>query len=258
VGSSSVNFSCAGITVNSTTANSATELTVNITAAASAAAADCEITVTTGGSSVTCDDKFAIITTLPSCSGVSPASVDAGFTGDVTVTLADINLTGATNVAVAFGCSGVTVNSSIVTGATTVKANITVAEAAAGGTCDVTVTGGATGSVGVICNDAFTVVKEVPCTITVAPTSVQTGFFLPRTTNLTITGAGGCKFDSTTTVTISGNVDVQSVRVDSASKLTVTIQTRPVLLGGKGSKTVTVKTGADTVTGTFTVKGLFF
>ena len=104
--------------------------------------------------------------------------------------------------------------------------------------------------------DAFTVVPEVPCTITVAPTSVSTGFFFPRTTNLTITGSGGCEFDSTTTVTISGNVDVQSVRVDSASKLTVTIQTRPVLLGGKGTKTVTVS-GVDG-TATFTVKGLFF
>ena len=110
---------------------------------------------------------------LPSCASVSPASVDAGFTGDVTITLADINLTGATNVAVAFGCSGVTVNSATANSATTVVANITVAEAAAGGTCSVTVTGGATGSLGIICTDAFTVVPRPPCTITVAPTSVQ-------------------------------------------------------------------------------------
>ena len=69
---------------------------------------------------------------------------------------------------------------------------------------------------------------------------MQTGILLPRTTNLTITGAGGCEFDSTTTVTISGNVTVQSVKVDSANKLTVTIQTGRYPVGGKGAKTVTV------------------
>ena len=78
-------------------------------------------------------------------------------------------LSGAVTWQYAFGCSGVTVNSATANSATTVKANITVTEAAAGGACDVTVTGGATGSVGVICANAFTVVPKLPCTITVAP-----------------------------------------------------------------------------------------
>ena len=155
---SAVAFSCTGITVNSATANSATEISANITIAADAVDATCDVTVTTGAETVVCTGGFAVKTQLPSCASVSPASVDAGFTGDVTITLADVDVSGASNLAVAFGCSGVTVNSATANSATTVVANITVTEAAAGGTCSVTVTGGATGSLGIICTDAFTVV----------------------------------------------------------------------------------------------------
>ena len=255
--STAVAFSCTGVTVNSVTANSATELTVNITVAADAANAACEITVTTGGSSFTCDDKFAITTTLPSCVSVSPASVEAEFTGDVTITLADIDVSGASDLAVAFGCTGVTVNSVTANSSTTVVANITVAADAVGGTCSVTVTGGATGSLGLICANAFTVVN-IPCTISVSPSTVKTGIIFGRQYTITVTASAGCTFDATTTVAFSGKVTLVGTPVISGNTITAKIQTRPVILGGKGTNTLTVTTGAEVATATLTVTGLFF
>ena len=206
---SAVAFSCTGITVNSATANSATEITANITIAADAVDATCDVTVTTGAEIVVCTGKFAMKTELPGCASVSPASVDAGFTGDVTVTLTGVDASAIDNLAVAFGCSGVTVNSATANSATTVVANITVTEAAAGGACDVTVTGGATGSTAIICANAFTVVPKPPCTITVSPSTVQTGIIFGRRHTITVTASAGCTFDATTTVTFDGNVDTR-------------------------------------------------
>jgi hypothetical protein len=255
---SAVAFSCTGITVNSATANSATEITANITIADDAADATCDVTVTTGAETVVCAGGFAVKTQLPSCVSVSPASVDAGFTGDVTITLADIDLTGVANIAVSFGCSGITVNSATANSATTVVANITVDEKAAGGTCSVTVTGGATGSTGVICDASkFTVVPKPPCTITISPSTVQTGFIFPRTYAITVT-ASNCLFDETTTVAVSGQkVEIIGDPVISGNTATVNIRTRPVILGGKGETTLTVTAGGETATATLTVKGLF-
>jgi hypothetical protein len=255
---SAVAFSCTGITVNSATANSATEITANITIAADAVDATCDVTVTTGAEILVCTGKFEVKTELPGCASVSPASVDAGFTGDVTITLTGVNASAIDNVAVSFGCAGVTVNSATANSATTVVANITVTEAAAGGTCSVTVTGGATGSTAIICADAFTVVPTPPCAITVSPSTVTTGFLLPRFTSLTITGSN-CTFDSTTEVSISGRgVRIIGNPTISGSTITLRLYTSPRLFGGPlssvGEKTLTVTTGTETSTATVTVE----
>ena len=54
----------------------------------------------------------------------------------------------------------------------------------------------------------------------------------------------GCEFDATTTVNSSGqNVQLVGTPVISGNKTTTEIQTRTVILLGKGETTLTVKTG---------------
>jgi hypothetical protein len=252
-----VTFTCAGITVNSATANSETEITANITVAADSSTGLCNVTVTTGLEVITCSNLFAIPPCCGACRGVTPSTAKAGETLDVIITLNSIDLTGITisKDNVNFVCTGVTVNSATVNSATEIMANITVDCKAQACTDDVTITGSS--DVGIVCSSAFTV-ESNPCTISVSPATVNTGFLFPRNKALTITGEGGCNFDSSTTVTISGGVIVQSVTVDSANQLTVTIQTPPVILGGKGEKTVTVQTGCTEATSAFIVRGLVF
>jgi hypothetical protein len=252
-----VTFSSADVTVNSQNATSATSITANITIAASATnATKCDVTVTSGSEVVTCAQAFELTTiTDITCASVEPASVTAGETKDVVITLTNVDLTGLTGT-VAFGCTGVTVNSSTVTSATTITANITVAKTAQTCTGDVTITG--VSDVGVVCKNAFSVEALPACTITVDPSTVVTGFFLPRTYTITVTAGDSCVFDDTTTVTFTGNVTIVGTPVISGNTATVKIRTRPVILGGKGANTLTVTTGAQTATATLTVKGLFF
>jgi len=254
-----VTFSCADVTVNSQNATSATSITANITIADAAVdGTKCDVTVTTGIEVVTCSQAFEL-SSLPvnvKCVSITPAAVDAGTTTDVVIALENIDLTGATNVNVAFGCTGVTVNSATVNSATEITANITVAKTAQQCTADVTITGAT--SVGIICANAFTVNELPPCTITVDPSTVKTGFLFPRTYTITVTAADSCAFDETTTVTFTGNVTIVGTPVISGNTATVEIRTRPVILGGKGTNTLTVTTGAQTATATLTVQGLFF
>jgi uncharacterized protein YqfA (UPF0365 family) len=81
---------------------------------------------------------------------------------------------------------------------------------------------------------------------------VNNGFLLPRLATITITGSN-CTFDDTTTVSISGVRVLGSPSV-SGSTITVRVIVRPRLLGGAGEKTVTVTTGTETATGSFTVE----
>jgi hypothetical protein len=253
---SAVTFSCPGVTVKSATANSATQITVSITIAADAADAACDVTVTTGAENVVCSGGFEIKAELPECVSVSPASVDTGFTGDVTITLSSIDVSGLSDIAVSFGCPGVTVNSTTVTNPTTVVANITIAEDTAGGTCSVTVSRGS--SLAIVCQDAFTVLSAPECSITLSPSTVSAGFIFPRFATITITGSN-CTFDDTTTVNISGKgVRTFGRPTISGSTITVRLFVRPRLFGGPfssaGEKTITVTTGTETATATLTVE----
>jgi hypothetical protein len=250
---STVAFGCAGITVNTVSATSLTTLVANITIAADAATCPAG-SVTIDG--VTCEGKFAIGNIPPSCATLTPSTIKAGNTTDVVIALSNIDLTGVTSVTVGFGCTGVTVNSATVNSTTEITANITVAATAPGGTCDVTITGAS--SVGIVCANAFTVEPLPPCTITVDPDTVKTGFLFPRTYTLTVTASDSCVFDDTTTVSFSGNVTIVGTPVISGNTATVEIRTKPVILGGKGTNTLTVTTGTQTATATLTVTGLFF
>ena len=241
-----VTFGYDKIKVNSQNATSATSITANITIdAAAVVGTQSDVTVTTGAEVVTCSKGFTVGSAISEvkCTSVTPASVKAGDTNkDVVIKLEGIDLTGITDVTVAFGCTGVTVNSSTVTSATEITANISVAKTAQDCTGDVTITG--LSDVGVVCKGAFKV-EAVPCTITIDPATVQTGFLFPRTHTIKVTASEGCAFDATTTVEVSGQkVTIVGDPVISGNTVTVEIRTRPVILGGKGTTTLTVTTGS--------------
>ncbi|MCX5896007.1 MAG: hypothetical protein NTZ51_09285, partial [Proteobacteria bacterium] len=81
VGSSSVNFGCTGVTVDSVTATSATQIVANFTIADDAADCTGDVTVTTGTETITCTDKFTVnATVVPTCTlTVSPATIKSGI-----------------------------------------------------------------------------------------------------------------------------------------------------------------------------------
>jgi hypothetical protein len=188
---------------------------------------------------------------------VSPSSVDAGDTADVTITLKDIDLTKITgDLNVSFGCTGVSVTSSTVNviSATQLEVSIAVAETAADCTGDVTITGAA--DVGIVCKSAFTV-KAIPqppqCTLNVSPSPVRSGIIFPRIRTLTITGTNSA-WTSSSTVTIQG---VRTIIPLSRSATQIrALVIIPSQLGGMtaGDKTVTVTTGTDTCTGKLVIQ----
>jgi hypothetical protein len=255
-----VTFSCAYITVNSQTVSSPTEIIANITIEQVALIQRCDVTVTTGSTSITCNNVFEIVDCFPHIPVVSPSEAEASETIDVTITSYDIDMTGKsiTKDNVNFACDGVTVNSATVNSATEIVANITVACKAPACTGDVMIVG--SGGVGIVSPQAFTVNEKPPCTMNFEPTSVRTGFFMPRIAQLTITGGGEvcCEFDDTTSVTIDGNVKVLGTEIIPPNELKVKALLPPVILGGKGVKTVTVQTGDTETTATLTVQGLIF
>jgi hypothetical protein len=90
-----VSFGCAGVTVNSATANSATEITANITVAEDAAGGSCDVTVSggaTGSTAIICANAFTVVPTPPCTITVSPNPVNNGF---LLPRLATITITGS-------------------------------------------------------------------------------------------------------------------------------------------------------------------
>jgi len=251
-----VAFTDPQVTVNSATASSATVIVANITISATAVAAKSDVTVTTGFEKITCAQAFEITENpvIPSCVSVAPNSVNAGTTTDVTITLKDIDLTGATGIQVAFGCTGVTVNSATANSATTVKANITVADSAPDCTGNVTISGAS--EIGIICQNAFTVVEKVVppvCSLNVSPSPVRNGIILPRIRQLTITGTNSA-WTSSSTVAIEG-VTILTKNFQSATKINVLVFIPSKLRLSAGNKTVTVATGTETpCTGTLVIQ----
>jgi len=255
---STVAFSCAGITVDSVNATSATTIVASITIAADAAVGKCDVTVTTGLEVVTCAQAFELTSEiiLPTCVSVSPSTVNAGDTTDVTITLADIDLTKVAGpLSVSFGCTGVTVTSTTVNviSATQAKVTIAVAETAQDCTGDVTITGAA--SVGVVCKNVFTVkAKVVPpeCLINTSPSPIRNGFILPRIRRITLTGVNS-NWTSSSTVTIAGINTIIPLSRSKSEIVVLAIIPSKIRLAA-GDKAVTVTTGTEVCTGKLTIQ----
>jgi hypothetical protein len=207
-----VAFSTNGITVNSTTFNSATSLSVNISIASGATVGTRTITVTNGDGSVVTSGSIFTVNAAPTVTAVSPSSRAQG-TSNQSLTVTGTNfITGAT---ATFSATGITVNSTTFVSATSLTVNVTVASNAATGAGTISVLNGdgSTATSGSI----FTV-NPPPTATSVSPSSLDQGAISQA---LTLTGTG---FESGATVLATGSgVTVNSTAFVNSTTLTVTV-----------------------------------
>ena len=221
-------FSTNGITVNSTTFNSATSLTVNVSISGSATPGTRTITVTNGDGSTATSGSIFTVNAAPTVTAVSPTSRGEGATAqNLTVTGTGFQ-SGATTT---FSGTGITVNSTTFVNATTLTVNVTIAGGATVGTSTITVTNPDAGSA--TSGSIFTV-NAAPTVTAVSPTSRDAGAV---SQNLTVTGTG---FVSGATTSFSGsNITVNSTTFVNATTLTVNISISSGALVGTRAITVT-------------------
>ena len=221
-------FSTNGITVNSTTFNSATSLTVNVSISGSATPGTRTITVTNGDGSTATSGSIFTVNAAPTVTAVSPTSRGEGATAqNLTVTGTGFQ-SGATTT---FSGTGITVNSTTFVNATTLTVNVTIGGSATVGTSTITVTNPDAGSA--TSGSIFTV-NAAPTVTAVSPTSRDAGAV---SQSLTVTGTG---FVSGATTSFSGsNITVNSTTFVSATTLTVNISISSGALVGTRAITVT-------------------
>ena len=221
-------FSTNGITVNSTTFNSATSLTVNVSISGSATPGTRTITVTNGDGSTATSGSIFTVNAAPTVTAVSPTSRGEGATAqNLTVTGTGFQ-SGATTT---FSGTGITVNSTTFVNATTLTVNVTIGGSATVGTSTITVTNPDAGSA--TSGSIFTV-NAAPTVTAVSPTSRDAGAV---SQSLTVTGTG---FVSGATTSFSGsNITVNSTTFVNATTLTVNISISSGALVGTRAITVT-------------------
>jgi hypothetical protein len=238
-----VTFSGTGITVNSTTFNSATQVTANITISPSATVSSRDVTLTNpDAQSDTCVGCFDVRLPAPTATSVSPTSGHRSTTIDVIVTG-----TNFVNGAVAsFSGTGITVNSTTFTDASHVTANITISSSAALSSRDVTVTNPDTQAA--TCPGCFTVILPAPTATSVSPTTGEAG----TTLDVTVTGTN---FVSGATVSFSGTgITVNSTTFTDSSHVKANITISPSATPGARNVSVTnPDTQSATCGGCFTV-----
>ena len=238
-------FSTNGITVNSTTFNSATSLTVNVSISGSATPGTRTITVTNGDGSTATSGSIFTVNAAPTVTAVSPTSRGEGATAqNLTVTGTGFQ-SGATTT---FSGTCITVNSTIFVNATTLTVNVTIAGGATVGTSTITVTNPDAGSA--TSGSIFTV-NAAPTVTAVSPTSRDAGAV---SQSLTVTGTG---FVSGATTSFSGsNITVNSTTFVNATTLTVNISISSGALVGTRAITVTNPDAGNGTSGSiFTVNG---
>ena len=238
-------FSTNGITVNSTTFNSATSLTVNVSISGSATPGTRTITVTNGDGSTATSGSIFTVNAAPTVTAVSSTSRGEGATAqNLTVTGTGFQ-SGATTT---FSGTGITVNSTTFVNATTLTVNVTIAGGATVGTSTITVTNPDAGSA--TSGSIFTV-NAAPTVTAVSPTSRDAGAV---SQSLTVTGTG---FVSGATTSFSGsNITVNSTTFVNATTLTVNISISSGALVGTRAITVTNPDAGNGTSGSiFTVNG---
>ena len=238
-------FSTNGITVNSTTFNSATSLTVNVSISGSATPGTRTITVTNGDGSTATSGSIFTVNAAPTVTAVSPTSRGEGATAqNLTVTGTGFQ-SGATTT---FSGTGITVNSTTFVNATTLTVNVTIGGSATVGTSTITVTNPDAGSA--TSGSIFTV-NAAPTVTAVSPTSRDAGAV---SQSLTVTGTG---FVSGATTSFSGsNITVNSTTFVNATTLTVNISISSGALVGTRAITVTNPDAGNGTSGSiFTVNG---
>ena len=231
-----------GITVTGITVNSALSATVNISIPNSTALGAYNVTLTTGGEVATILGGFTVTPGTPQLIAVTPPTGNQGATNlNVTLTGLFTNFVNGTSVA-NFGSSDITVNSTTVTSATTAVASINISLTAALGLRNVTVTTG--GQVASIAG-GFSVLAAGPSAV-LNPASAQQG----SSETILITGTN-TNFGSTTTVNFGNDITPGAVTVSGPTGASVPITIDNV--AALGARSVTITTGAQVATATFTV-----
>jgi hypothetical protein len=255
---SQVSFSCRGITVNSVTANSASELTANITIACDASQNRCDVSVTTGSETTTCTKAFEIV--IMPCDFLTPTvepwTVGAGETLDVTISITDHDVRTIKDLDVQFSCAGITVNSVTANSSSTVIANITIAPVAAlcSGYVNVTGTIG-TCACEIFCIGEFSILGESPCwMVAVSPAKLRAGFILPRLYLISIS-ASGAGFTSESTVEIEGVRFLKVINTSAAGDvINAWVIIPPRFIIGKGWRQVIITNGDEVCTGVLEIE----
>jgi hypothetical protein len=241
VAGASANFG-AGITVSSTTVDSATQITASITVGSTATLGTYNVTVNnTDAGSATCLSCFNV-GLQPTLTSASPSAAGRGAT-NLNVTLTGTNF--ANGLTASFSGTGITVNSTTFNTSTSATVNITVSTGANLGARDITVTntnGGTT-----TCAGCFTVLA--PATVTSAsPNNAGQG----ATLNVSVTGTN---FIAGAGVSFSGTgITVNSTTVNSTTSLTANVSIASTATTGLRNLTVTNGDGQQvTCSNCFTV-----
>ncbi|MDD5593433.1 MAG: T9SS type A sorting domain-containing protein [Candidatus Margulisbacteria bacterium] len=256
-------FAGAGITVNSTTFNNATQVTANITIAQSAATGTGNVTVTNPGAPASAPQTFTV-NAGPLATSTSLNSHDQGWSGSITVTGTNFHAGAWAPANVVFSGSGITVNSVTYNSATQLTVSMTIAGGATAGGRTITLTNpDDAGSL--TSGSIFTVtVPAVPTVTGINPTSGTQG---QSNLAVTITGANtiwsgdmkssvqfsgaGITINSATasdTTHIAANISIDGAAAATQRTVTVT--------GAQGSATFTViAAGQPTVTGISPISG---
>jgi len=153
---------------------------------------------------------------------------------------------------ISFSCSDITVNdkSATVISSEEIAVDITIAEDAQDASCDVTVT---TGAESVICTNSLDIVADPLCSLSVTPSSISPGNFLPRLQTATLSAANA-SFNAFSEIAIDG---FQSWRIrklsttEKAIKVLLIVPPRSKI--SPGNKTVTITSDDEVCTGSLEI-----
>jgi hypothetical protein len=247
-GVSTVSFG-SGITVDSSTVNSATQMTVHITISLDAALGARDVSVVnpapSGGTTVL-SGGFTVSNPAPTLASITPTSGSRGQTLNVTVTGTNF-IPGVTTPA--YG-SGITVNSVSSFTSTQVTASVTIDIGATAGPRDITVTNAAPGGGTATLSGAFMVNNPSPTLSSVSPSQAGRGSSI----NVVMTGTNF--LEGVSSVSFGPDVTVNSTTINSATQITVNISIALSAATGARNVSVTNATpggGTATLTGGFTV-----
>jgi adhesin/invasin len=241
-----------GITINSTTVNSATQITLSVDIAALAPAGNVDINVVNAapGGGTSGAQTFSInAPPAPSLTGIAPAAGDRLQTLDVVFTGTNF-VNGVTSVTVP---AGFTLNSVTVDSPTQLTANISIGNAAPlGGANSFTVTNSPPG--GTSAAQTFTVSNPAPSITSVTPNDVTVGLVGTTVASTTILGTG---FVSGTLVDfVQGDVTITgTVTVVGPNQITVTNINYPGVLLLPETRAIRVTNpGRPAVTSNITIR----
>ena len=134
-----VQISGSGITINSTTVNTAAQITINVNIDAAAATGARSVTVTNPSAAASSAVTFTV-NAGPLATSAAPTSADQGYTGNVVLTGTNFHSGAWAAANAVFSGSGITVNSVTYNSATQLTVNLTVAAGATAGGRTITLT----------------------------------------------------------------------------------------------------------------------